>query len=590
MSEKENGKKILKRMFHRSIRLNFSGSFAVMINTVADGMIISHFLGSRSAGAFGLVLPFLALIGLFGILLRTAAASGAGKCAGRGDTYGAGRLLYLLLCSACAVSLPLMALCTFFREFTLTAMQAGAGHSAEILSDASAYLLGLFPAMPALMTLSVLHPIMQIDGDGGRSPRAVTVGTAVNILVDIASACLLHSGMGGMAAATTLSCWAECIVLLLHFRRENALLRPRRPHSGPASFKYLADSLRSASPIVPGQLTAFISGILLNRLAIQLAGAEALTVLGIGNSLWPILLAAATAVSSTCMLLGSICHGENDSRALNFTMRLGIWYALVPCSAYALLFFMAAGPMAAFCAGPEEAIVSMSSLYLRCLAVSLPFTVFSQLIVSFLVVTSQTLPAMAAAVLDGGAMILLFSALLGKIAGQAGFWPGRTAGALAAALCAFALACFRGFLHDPAPDGTLEDTTIYSMKEAVQISEKVRLLLRSCGFTGRVSSAAALCIEEFSAHILEWGYRNEVVYGADLRVCCRDGILTLRFRDDGRPFDLEHHAEKFAADPEDPAANAGLRIISGMASELRYINLAGANVLLIRIDGDRHAV
>ena len=97
MNHLQDGDAVLRRMYHRSVRLNLIGTLTVMINTVVDGMIIGHFLGGQAMAAFGLIIPLYSLLSLIPVLLRTATQMQIGMLVGRGDMDGARKTLFVLL-------------------------------------------------------------------------------------------------------------------------------------------------------------------------------------------------------------------------------------------------------------------------------------------------------------------------------------------------------------------------------------------------------------------------------------------------------------------------------------------------------------
>ena len=82
---------------------------------------------------------------------------------------------------------------------------------------------------------------------------------------------------------------------------------------------------------------------------------------------------------------------------------------------------------------------------------------------------------------------------------------------------------------------------------------------------------------------MTWGYGGDSAKGLDVRAAYDEEEIILRFRDDGRRFNPEKYASQILVSDRDPSKNVGLRIVSGLASEMRYTGLADCNVLYIRI-------
>ena len=86
-----------------------------------------------------------------------------------------------------------------------------------------------------------------------------------------------------------------------------------------------------------------------------------------------------------------------------------------------------------------------------------------------------------------------------------------------------------------------------------------------------------------AVNIIQWGYRLEANNGVDLRVVLRKGNISIRFRDNGIKFDSEQYIKQFVKSSENPTKNYGLRIISGMVKDMKYISLVDCNVVLVNI-------
>ena len=589
ISEK-NGEQVLERMYHRSVRANFSGAFTVMLNTAADGMIISHFLGMRAAAAFGLIVPLYSLINLIPVLLRTATQLNLGTDLGRGDLEKARSRIFSMLAVGSAASIPFLLLLSLFRNSAVFLLSAFADHAEETIAMAKDYLLWFAPAMFPLMISPVLHPIMQLDGDMHRSPLAIQAATAVNLLGDLLCVLVFHGGLGGIAAATTLSCYAELLVLCLHFQKKEATLKPfiRR---GFCFKRSDAGAVLKGVPIMLRELTAFLTGILLNFWAFRLAGEDLVAALAIGTSVWVFLLPAAIAVSGAEMTLGSVARGESDHHALRAVLRMGLWYALIPCSVYAFVFLLLSAPIAQFCSGGNARLLSLSLPLLRCFAVSLPAAAFCQVLEGHLNVIGDLRRSALVNVLDGGICWLAAAWLLLRITGISGIWTGRPLGEFALALfLAVILLSRRRNTCKENPDAengkktsAQIEATLYTVEDAAAFSGLLHDFCAEKGLSARISYLSALCLEELACNTLTWGYGGDSAKGLDVRAAYDEEEIILRFRDDGRRFNPEKYASQILVSDRDPSKNVGLRIVSGLASEMRYTCLADCNVLYIRI-------
>lgn len=588
MGSRSGEETTLHHMFRRCVRLNYMGALTVMINTVVDGMLISHFLGGRAAAAFGLVMPVYSLLNLFPCLLRTSAQAGLGACIGRGDVDGAGQCVFYLLASGVAAAIPLVLLFSLFQGPIIAVLSVRADYTEQTVLWASEYLTGFSPAVFPVMLCAVLHPLVQIDGDEDRSPRAIQIATAINLLGDLVNVSLFHGGMAGMAVATTLSCYGELLVLLTHFCRPETAVRLS---AGGAFSAEKLFQLSAGIPLMLREFCTFLSAIFLNRLASGMNGEDGVAVLAIAGSLWIFLLPWAITVSRACMTMGSISSGEADSQAVHRVSALGRWYAFVPGTAYAALFILLSAPLAVFCTGGDDRLLGLLLPYLRCMALTLPFVCYCQTVEAMMIVRGRIQSSAVLGLLGGGTLILVASTICCHLAGAKGLWLGRLFGGTLMALAAFLFEfradalSFKDAKSADTIENTVLDATIYSVEETASYSGKLMRSALSCGYSRRIANFAALCMEELVCNTLRWGYQAGKKSCVDVRAVCRGGDLILRFRDTGRRFDPTKYIRQFRTAPQDPAKNVGLRIVSGTAEEMRYFALLDCNIVILRFSG-----
>lgn len=626
------GEQVLRKMYQRCVLYSFSGAFTVMLNSAVDGLIISRFLGKQAMVTFGLIVPVYSLINLIPVLLRTASQLNLGTDLGRGDPESARRYVFQMLISGAAASLPFLLLFTVFRASTVSLLTSFAAHTEATAGLAGEYLLWFSPSMLPLMLCPVLHPVMGLDGDMKRSPRAIFAATIVNITGDLANALFFHGGMAGMAATTTLSCYTELLVLLLHYRSEKAVLRPLVSMD---AMRNRTGALAKGLPAMLRELCAFLTGFAMNILAFRTGGEDMVAALAAANSVWLFLLPAAMAVSESVMTLGSISWGEADLRDVRTILKQGLCYAVIPCGIYAIIFLLLAHPLTVFCAGANARLMNIIFSLLLCFAPVLPAAAICQVIVGYLNVTERKNLSAFISCLDGGVVWLLAAFLLSRKT-AIGIGTGRLLGEFALAL--LLLAGLRLDLKEneshrrnrlrellpgcpgveeprhgrkkenpypvegnpcpvdrnPCPDdrkknngkeAAVLETTVYTAAEAAAFSESLHCFFLEHNLNTRICFLAALCTEELACNTLQWGYSSgkETVSGVDIRAVCRGKEIILRFRDAGMCFNPGDYISQFLISSHDPGKNVGLRIIAGIADEMQYMCVGDCNILLLRV-------
>ena len=585
------GETVLRQMYARSVFINLAGALTLMINTVFDGIMICHFLGLEAQAAYGLIFPLFTLVTLLPIMLRTAAEVKVGSLVGRGSIEEARHVVRALLIGGFLLSLPFVLAFSLARQQVMVLLGVYNGATDRIVSMVSGYLLWFAPSVIPLYLTPVLHPLMQFDGDSRRSPAAILISLAVNIIGDIICVLQLGKGMEGIALATTLSCFTECAVLMLHFRKEDAVLRPQRI-SGPgcqigisAVSDNLKDVLRmlesaaaSSMPILSRETTAFVTGILINILALSTGGKNTLAVLAAGNAIWPFLLSFPTAASNTGLSLGTVSESEEDYRAVKTILRLGILFAAVPCTAAAVVFALFSGGTARFITTDPD-IQSTVAMFLCILAASLPAAVLTQITESHLMVTKHNTQAVILCLLDGGLAVLIASLILLQRYGAAGIYTGRITGVLICGLAALIM-IWKNREHSGLEHTYIEET-LTGNSSISDFAGKAQEFCKSHGVSGRNAFYIALCIEEIAENVVMWGSKADQKTEIDVRIVVSENGVTVRIRDNGKLFNAERYANQFVSEPEDPSRNIGIRIVSRTAASMKYISLVDFNVLLL---------
>ena len=585
------GETVLRQMYARSVFINLAGALTLMINTVFDGIMICHFLGLETQAAYGLIFPLFTLVTLLPIMLRTAAEVKVGSLVGRGSIEEARHVVRALLIGGFLLSLPFVLAFSLARQQVMVLLGVYNGATDRIASMVSGYLLWFAPSVIPLYLTPVLHPLMQFDGDSRRSPAAILISLAVNIIGDIICVLQLGKGMEGIALATTLSCFTECAVLMLHFRKEDAVLRPQRI-SGPGCqigisavsdnlkdvLRMLGSAAASSMPILSRETTAFVTGILINILALSTGGKNTLAVLAAGNSIWPFLLSFPTAASNTGLSLGTVSESEEDYRAVKTILRLGILFAAVPCTAAAVVFALFSGGTARFITTDPD-IQSTVAMFLCILAASLPAAVLTQITESHLMVTKHNTQAVILCLLDGGLAVLIASLILLQRYGAAGIYTGRITGVLICGLAALIM-IWKNREHSGLEHTYIEET-LTGNSSISDFAGKAQEFCKSHGVSGRNAFYIALCIEEIAENVVMWGSKADQKTEMDVRVVISENGVTVRIRDNGKLFNAERYANQFVSEPEDPSRNIGIRIVSRTAASMKYISLVDFNVLLL---------
>ncbi|MCR5734798.1 MAG: hypothetical protein K6G22_09360 [Lachnospiraceae bacterium] len=107
----------------------------------------------------------------------------------------------------------------------IAALLGASGNTSALLPKASAYLIGISLGLPAMNIIRVLNSFLPIDNDRNLPLIGSAVLTATDVVLDLVVAFVIHGDTFEMGLATSISYYACLFILLLHFRKKEAILK-----------------------------------------------------------------------------------------------------------------------------------------------------------------------------------------------------------------------------------------------------------------------------------------------------------------------------------------------------------------------------
>ena len=126
------------------------------------------------------------------------------------------------------------------------------------------------------------------------------------------------------------------------------------------------------------------------------------------------------------------------------------------------------------------------------------------------------------------------------------------------------------------------DISVRGMEEVVEVSRQITEFCSRRGIDSRRAFFASLCMEEMAGKVVQHGFKEDTKgHSADLRVIHKDDELILRIRDNCKSFNPSEYVRMMESD--ESGRNVGIRLVYGIARDVRYQNLLGMNMLTIRL-------
>lgn len=219
----KNEEKLITNLFLSSFAAFFLSMLTSSLGSLVDGLIIGNTMNTQCIAAFGLINPLNFTFALIGSVLNSGLSNSCAKALGENTPDKARSLFSVVSVAGIVLSVVVAIVIALFADPITVFL--GAGKGTEMFVNAKAYLVCYVFGLPAITGTKLLSSVMQLDSDRSRIVISTAVMTSVNILGDLICVYIFHTGLAEIALVTTISYYAGCLVLLLHFCKKNIIFR-----------------------------------------------------------------------------------------------------------------------------------------------------------------------------------------------------------------------------------------------------------------------------------------------------------------------------------------------------------------------------
>lgn len=588
---KNNGQ-IISRLFKKSVISIILAAIATMVGIVIDGIVIGRFLGPDSMAAYGLVTPVINLATAFSGILATGAQVICAQHLGAGDVKKARRTFSMCMLITTIISVVMVAVVIIFRN-PIAVMLGAHGNSANLLPLTSDYLFGIVFSFPCVLFLFEFNSLMRLDGDANRVIVAVVVMTVLDIAGDLVNALVIHGGMLGMGLTTSFSYFAALVIMLLHFTKKDIIFK--------FSFKGLrlkdmAEIFATGSSSAVGSASSMLRNLVLNQIMVAtVLSGTAVAALGVVNTVFNFTSSTMLGVAMTTAMIAGMILGEQDRTAAEALIKVTVKVTLIVGAVLSVILLIFADFIAGAFGGADGAqMVSLASRGLRIYALSI---ILYGLNVAFINYTQgmrrMIVSDLFCFLVNFPFIVLPALALFGVIDADAVWWSFIIGEAINfICIVVFAAVKKRGFpyrakdflfLREPfgVPEDNLLDFSITESSQVIPASEAVGSFCAEKGASQKESMMLSLFVEELSNNIVQFGFVDGKRHSIDIRVIKQADGWILRVRDDCKRFDPTEWIKLHNS--EDKTRNIGIRMVCGMAKDVKYLSTLELNNITITI-------
>ena len=579
---------LIRKMFN-SLLITNTISLALSVACVLiDSVITGNFLGDEALVASGLVQPVVLLINTVGMMIGPGLSIMVTRYMGKAEPRRIDQIFSIVMYANIAVFMVLGAVLYAAAPSIASLLGSKAGDSAAAMT--ADYLRGYSFGLIPMRISMILSGVLTIDNDRKRAVRGMALILAGDVVLDLVNVLAVRGGMYGMALASAGSCLLAMLYLLTHFAKKDRILH--FTFSGLRADD-LKDVLLCGLPNLINVGGQALRGFAFNTVLLIISGGSAVAAMSVCNSAFSLVISLLAAVLVSTAVLSSMLYGEEDRSGLTRTLVISVKTAcasMMIIMAGAIVF---AKPVAAmFLKTDSPEILVQAVRFMRVYALQLFLVSGTYSLSGVWQGTNKLGLNYLVSLLRDCIFPVTASCLPGLTYGIRGFEAGFiAAGALTLAACFAVHLLINRKISVKAEDLLLLDddfgtapgesfeTSLNTKEAALEASEQVGEFCLSRGADLKTAERYALFIEEIACNTIEHGFTDAKRGSLDIRVIYSDDREIIRFRDNGRPFDpvkwlkLNH--------PNDPLKGAGIRIVVGMAKEVRYMPAMGLNNLLI---------
>ena len=586
----DNKNKLIASVFRRSMFPMIMTRTIIFLGPLLNGIIISRFLGSDSIAAYGLYIPFMFFILIIAQLFSDGIQNSCAISLGEGNVKKARKFYSSSIATVILVMVAVTAALWIFLEPIaefLSSSKESASNFLPILED---YLKGLSFGLIFYCMIPVQIEIKFLEGNKKAVVHSVILQTIFNVVGGLLNVFYFHGGMFGMGLAESISFCISILSVIFIFKSENAIFDFKFSE---VDFKVVPQVLKIGLPTAADRFYKSVQIFTVNKTLIALSPVAVAAYAGVNtmNNLFNPITIGMTACTFT---LAGIFRGERDKDSLErlmsfslkeiFKIELGVAIFAIVTAPFLVSLLVSDN-------NPEVFDATVTAF--RIFMLYLPVYAINHVLQKYFHGINEFKLVYATSAMDNLIYICLCTILLGHFFGVIGVWSAFLISEILTFVSIMAIIYFvkrkspfkvESYLMLPKDFDVDEkdrfENSAVSMDEIISISEAVRKFCIERGENKRNAMLIALTIEEMGRNILQWSNFNEKKNSIDIKVFFK-GEWFIRIRDNTPPFNpsdwLKVHEENNATE------NIGIRMISKIAKELKYVSAMGMNNLTIKI-------
>ena len=582
---------MIQKLFRQMSTTQIISAVTTTLCLLIDSIVIGRLVGVDAMSAYGIASPLLIIFAALGTMMVNGVQVQLGKAMGRGDTNGANACYSTSILQSLGLGAVWILLVYAAGNPLCTLLGAGTPSADNVVFQLTGdYLRGFMLGAPFFFLSQIMSAYLQAAGKRKLLLISVIAMTVTDVVFDLLSVFVFHSGMFGIGLASGMSYLAAFAVGLGYFLKKNCLFRFRFHSFQPQS---AVGILRAGSPVLLNQVFFTVRTLVFNLLLLDLGGNLAVAAFAVFTTLCNLMYSIGVGTGSVALMLSSIFYNEEDRTSLHSLVRAMVPHTTVLIAAAVLVGELAAPWLIRLFLGADPEMLAIAVPGLRLVLIWLIPNVLCGLFKNYFQGIRRTWITNLVAFLQAIGLMLPSVWLFSRLFGLTGFWIGSVVGQFLTLLViailvwvkcgrmSFSAEAFSYLSPDfGAQPENCRDLTILDVETAVLASQTLCDFCREKGVDAKTAMLIGLCVEEMTVNIIEHGFtKDKLSHNVDVRLVIGEDKRIIRIRDNCVNFDPTNYLELHQS--SDPAAHIGLRMVMAMVKEAIYVNTLGLNNLTL---------
>lgn len=566
----------------KSLRTFFIASVFIslvsQINTLIDGVIVSHFVSPDALSALNLANPIMLVLYMFAGMVCMGSSVLITKEIGLQNYPKVNRLFVSGILIAVVVTALVASGLIVFSD-----------NIAGLLTNEERLLPHLQPYLPvafigsivmAAMTLSMVFT--KSSGHPELATKAVIISSSSNIFLDLLFVYVFSMGLKGAAWASTLSFLFSFIFLMHHLLGKNSFLSWTKPENE-WFFPYSKNLVINGIPSAISSIATAVLLAVLNMIVQKSQGADGMFILSVSIQMLMLCILVLGGAAGSVIGIGGVMLGEEDIdgyRSLVGGVLKKSTIALTLISALLMIYPDLLARL--FGATDDLILIAREPIRAGCLDF-IPLGIITIMDSSFLLQGHKTLSSFLNS--------LYVVCLIPVVWAVSAFCPeylwysvpvGMWGMFITMIFCSFAISRKKKDLHwftliSKYPnDPSISLSVNYDRTSVQEALKKIHSFLDICELDQSLYYKVDSCLDELTGNLISMTENTGKQGCFDLRVVDTGKKILITMKDDGKPYNpiIQYDATN-GVNPED--ANLALVILNAFCPDLNYKYMNGIN-------------